>query len=39
VLRGQVDSSARVIRWFEKAGWATDVRWPGAERIAARRAA
>ncbi|GLW75397.1 stearoyl-CoA 9-desaturase [Kitasatospora phosalacinea] len=39
VLRGQVDSSARVIRWFERAGWAHDVRWPGAERIAARRAA
>ncbi|MFJ5232457.1 acyl-CoA desaturase [Kitasatospora sp. NPDC088391] len=39
VLRGQVDSSARIIRWFEQAGWARDVRWPGAERIAARRAA
>lgn len=39
VLRGQVDSSARLIRWFELAGWAKDVRWPDAERIAARRAA
>ncbi|GGV21344.1 stearoyl-CoA 9-desaturase [Kitasatospora herbaricolor] len=39
VLRGQIDSSARLIRWFEKAGWARDVRWPDAERIAARRAA
>ncbi|WP_371479836.1 acyl-CoA desaturase [Kitasatospora sp. NBC_00315] len=39
VLRGQVDSSARLIRWFEQAGWARDVRWPDAERIAARRAA
>ncbi|WP_280701071.1 acyl-CoA desaturase [Kitasatospora sp. GP82] len=37
VLRGQIDSSARVIRWFEQAGWAHDVRWPDAERIAARR--
>jgi len=33
VLRGQLDSSARVIRWFEQAGWATDVRWPNQERI------
>ncbi|MFF1872767.1 acyl-CoA desaturase [Kitasatospora herbaricolor] len=39
VLRGQIDSSARLIRWCEKAGWARDVRWPDAERIAARRAA
>ncbi|MFD9127895.1 acyl-CoA desaturase [Kitasatospora sp. NPDC059571] len=38
VLRGQVDSSARVIRWFERLGWASDVRWPRAERIDARRA-
>jgi stearoyl-CoA desaturase (delta-9 desaturase) len=36
VLRGQVDSSARVIQAFEKLGWATDVRWPDPERIAAR---
>jgi stearoyl-CoA desaturase (delta-9 desaturase) len=39
VLRGQVDSSARLIRWFELAGWARDVRWPSPERIEARRAA
>lgn len=39
VLRGQIDSSARLIRWFELAGWARDVRWPSPERIAARRAA
>ncbi|GAA2146834.1 fatty acid desaturase [Kitasatospora kazusensis] len=39
VLRGQIDSSARLIRWFELAGWATDARWPDAERIAARRTA
>jgi stearoyl-CoA desaturase (delta-9 desaturase) len=39
VLRGQVDSSARLIRWFELAGWASDVRWPSQERIESRRAA
>ncbi|MDY0809948.1 acyl-CoA desaturase [Kitasatospora purpeofusca] len=39
VLRGQIDSSARLIRWFELAGWVRDVRWPDAQRIAARRAA
>jgi stearoyl-CoA desaturase (delta-9 desaturase) len=38
VDRGQLDSSARLIRWFEKAGWARDVRWPKPERLAARRA-
>jgi len=41
VDRGQLDSSARLIRWFEKAGWATAVRWPSRERfdkLAARRA-
>ncbi|MFH7599142.1 fatty acid desaturase [Streptomyces racemochromogenes] len=37
VLRGQVDSSARLIRWFELAGWASDVRWPSGARIDARR--
>ncbi|MCZ4125199.1 acyl-CoA desaturase [Streptomyces sp. H39-S7] len=37
VLRGQIDSSARVIRWCEQLGWASDVRWPSKERIAARR--
>ncbi|MEV6986263.1 acyl-CoA desaturase [Sphaerisporangium sp. NPDC051017] len=36
-LKGQIDSSARVIRWFEQAGWATDVRWPTPERLAAKR--
>ena len=39
VLRGQVDSSARVIWLFEKLGWARDVRWPNAARVAARRTA
>ncbi|HSK55860.1 MAG TPA: acyl-CoA desaturase [Jiangellales bacterium] len=37
VLRGQIDSSARVIWAFERLGWATDVRWPSSDRIAARR--
>jgi stearoyl-CoA desaturase (delta-9 desaturase) len=37
VLRGQVDSSARIIWLFEKFGWVRDVRWPTAERVAARR--
>jgi stearoyl-CoA desaturase (delta-9 desaturase) len=39
VLRGQVDSSARIIWAFEKFGWVRDVRWPTPERIAARRVA
>ena len=38
VLRGQIDSSARVIWLFERLGWASDVRWPRADRLAARRA-
>ena len=38
VLRGQLDSSARLIRWFERAGWAYDVRWPSRDRLASRRA-
>jgi stearoyl-CoA desaturase (delta-9 desaturase) len=32
-LKGQIDISARVIRWAEKFGWAYDVRWPDAERL------
>ena len=39
VLRGQLDSSARLIRLFEKLGWAREVRWPDAARVAARRTA
>ena len=39
VLRGQVDISARIIWFFEKLGWATDVRWPKPERLAKLRAA
>ena len=33
VMRGQLDSSARVIWLFEKLGWVHDVRWPVRERI------
>jgi stearoyl-CoA desaturase (delta-9 desaturase) len=39
VLPGQIDTSARLISWFEKLGWVHDVRWPTPERIAARRLA
>jgi stearoyl-CoA desaturase (delta-9 desaturase) len=35
-LRGQVDISARVIRWAELLGWAWDVRWPDPGRLAGR---
>jgi stearoyl-CoA desaturase (delta-9 desaturase) len=38
VLRGQLDTSARVIWIFERLGWAYDVRWPRAERLAKLRA-
>jgi stearoyl-CoA desaturase (Delta-9 desaturase) len=34
VQPGQVDMSARLIRVFEKLGWATQVRWPTRARIA-----
>ncbi|WP_432846274.1 acyl-CoA desaturase [Amycolatopsis sp. CA-161197] len=34
VRRGQIDISARIIWLFEKAGWATDVRWPKLDRLA-----
>ena len=37
VLKGQLDSSARVIWGLEKLGWAYDVRWPDAERLEAKR--
>jgi stearoyl-CoA desaturase (delta-9 desaturase) len=37
VLKGQIDTSARIIRWMEKAGWVTDVRWLTPERIESRR--
>jgi len=37
VDRHQVDSSAMVIRAFERLGWATKVHWPIPERLAVRR--
>ena len=37
VDRGQLDSSARIIRWFEQLGWAYDVRWPSRSRLDSRR--
>ena len=38
-LKGQIDQSARVIQWFEKLGWASDVRWPDQARLAPKLAA
>lgn len=38
VDRFQLDSSARLIRWFEHLGWVTEVRWPDTSRLALRRA-
>ncbi|MGA5757746.1 acyl-CoA desaturase [Nonomuraea bangladeshensis] len=38
VLRGQLDPSARLIRWFERAGWAHGVRWPTPDRLTTLRA-
>jgi stearoyl-CoA desaturase (delta-9 desaturase) len=38
VLRGQLDTSARIIWFFERFGWATNVRWPKPERLAKLRA-
>lgn len=38
VLRGQLDTSARLIRWFQAFGWVWDVRWPSKERLAKLRA-
>src|SRR5215471_17157916 len=32
-LKGQIDISARVIRWAEQLGWAWDVRWPDEHRL------
>jgi stearoyl-CoA desaturase (Delta-9 desaturase) len=38
LLRGQIDVSALLIRGFERAGWASGVRWPSpADVLAARR--
>jgi stearoyl-CoA desaturase (Delta-9 desaturase) len=38
-LKGQIDQSARVIRWFEQLGWAYDVRWPDEARLESKRPA
>lgn len=38
-LKGQIDLSAGTIRFFEKMGWAYNVRWPTPERLAAKRIA
>ena len=38
VMRGQLDSSARIIWALERLGWVSDVRWPVQERLAAKRA-
>jgi stearoyl-CoA desaturase (delta-9 desaturase) len=35
-LKGQIDISARTIRWAEQLGWAWDVRWPDAQRLSAK---
>jgi stearoyl-CoA desaturase (Delta-9 desaturase) len=39
VLRGQIDTSARIIWLLEKLGWIHDVRWPVKERLDAKRVA
>jgi stearoyl-CoA desaturase (delta-9 desaturase) len=39
VDKGQIDINARVIWIFEKLGWATNVRWPKADRLDAKRLA
>jgi stearoyl-CoA desaturase (delta-9 desaturase) len=37
VDRGQLDTSARLIRWFEHLGWVSQVRWPDRLQLDARR--
>jgi stearoyl-CoA desaturase (Delta-9 desaturase) len=32
-LKGQIDISARVIRWAEQLGWVWNVRWPDEQRL------
>jgi stearoyl-CoA desaturase (delta-9 desaturase) len=39
VLRGQLDTSARIIWLLEKLGWVNGVRWPVRERLQAKRVA
>ena len=35
LLPGQLDTSARIIGWFERFGWVTDVQWPDPARVQA----
>lgn len=37
VLPHQVDTSAMIIRLFERLGWVSQVKWPSPERIASKR--
>jgi stearoyl-CoA desaturase (delta-9 desaturase) len=37
VLRGQIDTSARIIWLMEKLGWVSAVRWPVKDRLEAKR--
>jgi stearoyl-CoA desaturase (delta-9 desaturase) len=37
VDRGQIDMSARIIWFFEKMGWAWNVKWPNYERLEKKR--
>jgi stearoyl-CoA desaturase (delta-9 desaturase) len=37
LLPGQLDSSARIIRWMERMGLVTDVQWPDPAMVEARR--
>lgn len=37
VDRGQLDTSAWLIRWFERFGWVTQVRWPNPLQLETRR--
>jgi stearoyl-CoA desaturase (delta-9 desaturase) len=36
-LRGQIDTAARLIWFFEKASWAYDVRWPEESKLAVKQ--
>ncbi|MGZ4503251.1 MAG: hypothetical protein ACXVW3_05125, partial [Nocardioidaceae bacterium] len=38
VMKGQLDTSARIIWALEKLGWVHDVRWPVKERLDAKLA-
>jgi stearoyl-CoA desaturase (delta-9 desaturase) len=39
VLKGQIDTSARIIWFLEKCGWVSAVRWPVKDRLDAKRVA